>query len=167
MNIKTRIGGILKNSTLARISVIGLPDRPGMAAMILGALGNAHINVEFIIQCIDLNQQDHFVLCIERDDLSAALRVVEAATREVRARSIVHDGRAHAGAIAGRRAPGRQHRHLWPRFSGTSGHCSHDVSGTGAGRYQYRGHQHLHFDRDLHHLGGAPAGRAGSHSASF
>ncbi|MBK9096230.1 MAG: ACT domain-containing protein [Anaerolineae bacterium] len=101
MNIKTRIGGILKNSTLARISVIGLPDRPGMAAMILGALGNAHINVEFIIQCIDLNQQDHFVLCIERDDLSAALRVVEAATREVRARSIVHDGRAASIAIFG------------------------------------------------------------------
>ena len=44
MNNKTRIGGILKNSTLARISVIGLPDRPGMAAMILGALGNAPVS---------------------------------------------------------------------------------------------------------------------------
>jgi len=101
MNAKTRIGGILKNQTLARISVIGLPDRPGVAAAILGALGDARINVDFIIQCIDLNQQDHFVLCIQRDELPEALRVVEAATREVRARSIVHDSRAASIAIFG------------------------------------------------------------------
>ena len=101
MNAKTRIGGILKNQTLARISVIGLPDRPGVAAAILCALGDARINVDFIIQCIDLNQQDHFVLCIQRDELPEALRVVEAATREVRARSIVHDSRAASIAIFG------------------------------------------------------------------
>ena len=101
MNAKTRIGGILKNQTLARISVIGLPDRPGVAAAILGALGDARINVDFIIQCIDLNQQDHFVLCIQRDELPKALRVVEEATRDVRARSIVHDSRAASIAIFG------------------------------------------------------------------
>ncbi|WP_423223816.1 ACT domain-containing protein [Candidatus Amarolinea aalborgensis] len=101
MNAKTRIGGILKNQTLARISVIGLPDRPGVAAAILGALGDARINVDFIIQCIDLNQQDHFVLCIQRDELPEALRVVEEATRDVRARSIVHDSRAASIAIFG------------------------------------------------------------------
>ena len=101
MNVKTRIGGILKNQTLARISIIGLPDRPGMAAMILGALGDAHINADFIIQCIDLNQQDHFVICIQRDELPEALRVVEAATRDVRARSIVHESRAASISIFG------------------------------------------------------------------
>ncbi len=101
MNAKTRIGGILKNQTLARISVIGLPDQPGVAAAILGALGDARINVDFIIQCIDLNQQDHFVLCIQRDELPEALRVVEEATRDVRARSIVHDSRAASIAIFG------------------------------------------------------------------
>ncbi len=101
MNAKTRIGGILKNQTLARISVIGLPDRPGVAAAILGALGDARVNVDFIIQCVDLNQQDHFVLCIQRDELPEALRVVEESTREVRARSIVHDSRAASIAIFG------------------------------------------------------------------
>jgi aspartate kinase len=101
MNAKTRIGGILKNQTLARISVIGLPDRPGVAAAILGALGDARINVDFIIQCIDLNQQDHFVLCIQRDELPEALRVVEESTRDVRARSVVHDSRAASVAIFG------------------------------------------------------------------
>ncbi len=101
MNQATRIGGILKNARLARINVMGLPDRPGMAALVLGALGAARINVEFIIQCVDLNQADHFVLCVDREELAEALRVVETATHEVRARSIVHDSRTASVAIFG------------------------------------------------------------------
>lgn len=97
-NEKVRIGGILKNAYLARINVLGMPDRPGVAAAILGALGQARINVDFIVQCIDLNEQDHFVLCIDRDDLPLALEVIEAATRDVRARNIVHD--SHVASIA-------------------------------------------------------------------
>ena len=95
---KIRIGGILKNDYLARINVLGTPDRPGVASTILGALGDAHINVDFIVQCIDLNEQDHFVLCIDRDDLPQALAVVTAATDAVRARNIVHD--RHVASIA-------------------------------------------------------------------
>ncbi len=95
---KIRIGGILKNAYLARINVLGMPDRPGVAAMILGGLGDAHINVDFIVQCIDLNEQDHFVLCIDRDDLPLALDVISAATQEVRARNIVYD--SHVASIA-------------------------------------------------------------------
>lgn len=98
INEKMRIGGILKNSYLARINVLGMPDRPGVAAMILGALGNAHINVDFIVQCIDMNEQDHFVLCIDRDDLSLALEVIHVATQDVRARNIVYD--SHVASIA-------------------------------------------------------------------
>lgn len=97
-NEKIRIGGILKNAYLARINVLGMPDRPGVAAAILGALGHAHINVDFIVQCIDLNEQDHFVLCIDRDDLPVALGVIDVATREVRARNVVHD--SHVASIA-------------------------------------------------------------------
>ncbi len=97
-NEKIRIGGILKNAYLARVNVLGMPDRPGVAATILGAVGEAHINVDFIVQCIDLNEQDHFVLCINRDDLPLALEVINTATRDVRARNIVHD--RHVASIA-------------------------------------------------------------------
>ena len=41
------------------------------------------------------------MLCIQRDELPEALRVVEEATRDVRARSIVHDSRAASIAIFG------------------------------------------------------------------
>lgn len=100
-NGKIRIGGILKNAYLARVDVLGAPDQPGVAAAILGALGGAHINVDFIVQCVDLNEQDHFVLCINRDDLPLALEVIEAVTRDIRARNVVFHNHMASIAIFG------------------------------------------------------------------
>lgn len=69
---KIRIGGVLKNGHLARISVMGVPDRPGTAAALLDAFGRAGVNVQFIVQCIDANNLDHIVLCVDRHDLAMA-----------------------------------------------------------------------------------------------
>jgi len=85
-----RVGGIMQNAHLAKIGVLGIPDRPGTAGAILSALGEQGINVQFIVQCIDMNNQDHIVLCVDRDDLEAALEVVEAVKDKVQAQTIVH-----------------------------------------------------------------------------
>lgn len=69
---KIRIGGIMQNAHLALLNVTAVPDRPGIAAAILGELGRRGINVQFIVQCIDQNQQDQVALCVDRDDLPAA-----------------------------------------------------------------------------------------------
>jgi aspartate kinase len=88
---KVKIGGILRNDHLARISVMGVPDRPGTAAALLNAFGWAGVNVQFIVQCIDLNDQDHIVLCVDRDDLEQALDLVCAVEAELCASAISHD----------------------------------------------------------------------------
>jgi aspartate kinase len=69
---KIRIGGIMQNAHLALLNVTAVPDRPGTAAAILGELGRRSINVQFIVQCIDQNQQDQVALCVDRDDLPEA-----------------------------------------------------------------------------------------------
>ncbi len=73
---KIRIGGIMQNAHLSLINVTAVPDRPGIAAAILGELGNRSINVQFIVQCIDQNQQDQVAVCMDRDDLPSALDAV-------------------------------------------------------------------------------------------
>jgi aspartate kinase len=88
---KVKIGGILQNGHLARISVMGIPDRPGTAAALLRAFGKAGINVQFIVQCIDLNENDHIVLCVDRDDLEHALDLVCEVEAELCATGISHD----------------------------------------------------------------------------
>ena len=52
---KIRIGGIMQNAHLSLLNVTAVPDRPGIAAAILGELGRRGINVQFIVQCIDHN----------------------------------------------------------------------------------------------------------------
>jgi aspartate kinase len=73
---KIRIGGIMQNAHLSLVNVTAVPDRPGIAAAILGELGKRGVNVQFIVQCIDQNKQDQVSLCIDRDDLQAALEAV-------------------------------------------------------------------------------------------
>jgi aspartate kinase len=73
---KVRIGGIMQNAHLALLNVSAVPDRPGIAAAILGGLGARGVNVQFIVQCIDETKHDQVALCVDRDDLPVALDVI-------------------------------------------------------------------------------------------
>jgi aspartate kinase len=73
---KIRIGGIMQNAHVSLLNVTALPDRPGIAASILGGLGQQRINVQFIVQCIDQSNRDQVALCVDRDDLKAAQAVL-------------------------------------------------------------------------------------------
>jgi len=85
---KIRIGGIMQNGHLALLNVTSVPDRPGTAA-ILGGLGKKSINVQFIVQCIDQNNQDQVALCVDRDDLPSAIETLHAVAPELSAGQIV------------------------------------------------------------------------------
>jgi aspartate kinase len=88
---KVKIGGVIRNSNLAKIGVMGIPDRPGVAGAILSALGREGISVEFIVQCIDLNEHDHVVLCVARDKLQSALSAVQAIKLQLGAKEVIHN----------------------------------------------------------------------------
>jgi aspartate kinase len=74
---KTRIGGIMQNAHLSLLNITSVPDRPGIAAALLGGLGQQNINVQFIVQCIDQNSRDQVAMCVDRDDLQAAMQVLD------------------------------------------------------------------------------------------
>lgn len=98
---KIKIGGVIRNSNLAKIGVMGIPDRPGVAGAILSALGRKGINVEFIVQCIDLNNHDHVVFCIAQDDLETALSILEEIRPRLGAKAVVHEPEVGVVSIFG------------------------------------------------------------------
>lgn len=49
-----------------------VPDRPGVAAEVFGALGACGVNVPFIVQSIDLHGHTNIILCVAADDLTLA-----------------------------------------------------------------------------------------------
>ena len=88
---KIKIGGIIQNRNLAKIGVMSVPDRPGVAGTLLTALGERGINVSFIVHNIDLNNLDNIVICVAPEDLTAALEVLNTIKETVGAKEIVHD----------------------------------------------------------------------------
>lgn len=80
---KTRIGGIIRRAHLTQIEVLSVPDRPGVAAALLTALGKARINVQFIAQCIDAENRDHIVICVDADDAAQAMALVDQVSPQI------------------------------------------------------------------------------------
>jgi aspartate kinase len=89
---KIKIGGIIQNRNLAKIGVMSIPDRPGVAGAIFSALGAKGINIPFIVHTIDINELDNIVVCVAREDLTAALEALETVRETVGAEEIVYDG---------------------------------------------------------------------------
>ena len=65
---KVKAGGILKFRDLCLVGVMSAPDRPGLAAAIFGALAQAELNAQFIVQSIDLNSDSHVLFGVALED---------------------------------------------------------------------------------------------------
>jgi aspartokinase len=85
---KIKAGGIIQNTGLAKIGVMSVPDRPGIAGVVLTDLGERGINVQFIVQCIDLQNRTHIILCVAQDDLEKALLAIEGVKPQVQAEEV-------------------------------------------------------------------------------
>lgn len=98
---KIKIGGIIQNQHLSAIRILGVADRPGIAATILNALGEEEISAQFIVQCIDLHHQDHICICIDRDALDLARVQAQEAARVIGAQSVEYIEQASLISIFG------------------------------------------------------------------
>jgi len=86
---KIKIGGIMQTTGLAKVGVMSIPTRPGTAGRIMRALGEREINVQFIVQCIDIHDNDHVVFCISEEDLEHASDILETVRAEVGAEQVI------------------------------------------------------------------------------
>ena len=74
---KTNIAGVAKDTSIARIAVVGLAHNPGVAFHIFSLLGKANINVDAIIQSIGRNESKDISFTLPRADVEEAVRVLE------------------------------------------------------------------------------------------
>jgi aspartate kinase len=66
------VSGIAFNRDEAKISVVGVPDKPGIAYQILGAVAQANIEVDMIIQNISKDGKTDFSFTVHRNDYARA-----------------------------------------------------------------------------------------------
>ncbi len=70
------ISGIAFNRDEAKVSILGVPDKPGIAYQILGPIANANIDVDMIIQNVGAVGTTDFTFTVNRIDLSKALGIL-------------------------------------------------------------------------------------------
>lgn len=74
---KMLISGVAKDDHIARISIIGVPDKPGFAFKLFSKLSNKNVNVDIILQSIGRNGTKDISFTIAEDNLDIALEVIE------------------------------------------------------------------------------------------
>jgi aspartate kinase len=71
------ITGIAFNRDEAKITVIGVPDRPGIAYQILGPISDANIEVDMIIQNQSVDGKTDFTFTVPRGDYEKSLKIID------------------------------------------------------------------------------------------
>lgn len=85
------VSGVAYNRDEAKISILGVPDRPGIAAEIFGGLGGANIIVDMIIQNVAANELNDISFTVGKDDFNEALNVAKKECKRLKARDVVYD----------------------------------------------------------------------------
>jgi aspartate kinase len=86
------ISGIAFNRDEAKLTIVGVPDQPGVAYHILGPIGKANIEVDMIIQNVAADEKTtDFTFTVHRNDYDKALAILKKTAGELGAREVSGD----------------------------------------------------------------------------
>ena len=85
------ISGITSVDGEAKVTVRGVPDRPGIAYSILGPISDAHINVDMIVQNVSTDDTTDLTFTVNQEDLQSALDLLAPVVGELDAETVVGD----------------------------------------------------------------------------
>lgn len=106
------VSGIAFNRDEAKLTILGIPDTPGIASKILTPVGEANVEVDVIVQNIAADQTTDLTFTVNRSELAKAKSVLEQVKEELGAKEVVTDDsivkvsivgvgmRSHAGVAA-------------------------------------------------------------------
>ena len=82
------ISAIAFNRDEAKITILGVPDRPGIAYQILGPVGDANIDVDMIVQNVSHDGMTDFSFTVHRNDFQKTLKILEPVVKHIKARGV-------------------------------------------------------------------------------
>lgn len=93
--------GVAHDVNVAKVSLIDVPDRPGVAYRIFSALAEESINVDMIVQTTKQDKTADLLFSVSRDDLPRAQEIVDELARELGASRILVDDNVGKVSIVG------------------------------------------------------------------
>ena len=95
------ISGIAFNRDEAKITVVGVPDQPGVAYRILGPVADANIDVDMIVQNVGHANTTDFTFTVHRNDFAKAMDIVRQTASGIGAREVTGDDKIAKVSIVG------------------------------------------------------------------
>ena len=85
------ISGIAHNADEAKLTVLGVPDKPGVAAKIIGPISNANIDVDMIVQNVGERNTTDFTFTVHRRDYQQARDILQEVALKLAAKEVTGD----------------------------------------------------------------------------
>ena len=102
IDYKKAVTGIAYSKSNAKVSIVGVVDKPGVAADIFEPIGKSNINIDMVIQNTSLDgKKANITFTIKREDLKKTLSLIEKNKRKLNYNKITHDDKLAKVSIIG------------------------------------------------------------------
>ncbi|PIQ28615.1 aspartate kinase [bacterium (Candidatus Blackallbacteria) CG17_big_fil_post_rev_8_21_14_2_50_48_46] len=101
LEIHRPVTGVTADARQAKVAIRHVPDRPGVAAQLFGALAEKGISVDMIIQSVQENLTNDIAFTVHEDDLTQAIAITQAVADQLGAKDVVSDGDVAKVSIVG------------------------------------------------------------------
>ncbi|NWG87393.1 MAG: aspartate kinase [Hydrogenophilaceae bacterium] len=95
------ISGIAFNRDEAKLTILGVPDKPGVAGLILAPIADANIDVDMIVQNVGHDGTTDFSFTVHRNEFKKAMEVLGGVKGEIGAREVIGDDKIAKVSIVG------------------------------------------------------------------
>ena len=98
MEVRNKVRSIAHDLDVAKITVVGVPDRPGIAAALFEPLAKANVSVDTIVQNASIDNITDLTFTVAKSQLSKAMDVVVPIANSIGARECASD--SHLGKVS-------------------------------------------------------------------
>lgn len=95
------VSGVTYNKDEAKITVVGIPDKPGIAARLFTTISEANINVDMIVQNMSAEGHTDLTFTVPKSDFKKALEIVKKIAKDIEARDVIADENIAKVSIVG------------------------------------------------------------------
>ena len=101
MEVRNKVRGIADDLDVAKVTLTGIPNQPGIAAAIFEPLARAGISVDTIVQNAFMENVTDLTFTVSRGDLKKAKDVIQSIAKSVKAKEVVTDAKLGKVSIVG------------------------------------------------------------------
>jgi aspartate kinase len=101
MEIANKVRGIAHDLNVAKVTIVGVPDKPGVASAIFDSLAKASVSVDTIVQNASIDRVTDLTFTVAKTDLNKAMKVIAPVVKSIGAKECVSDTKLAKVSIVG------------------------------------------------------------------